>query len=208
MQRNGTTSVGRFFRDFGYQWAGWPADAKNDWSSSYYDGDFEKIFTSKDFLAANSFEDSPWWLPDFYKILFHRFPHSKFVLFSRDPDRWFSSMVKHSGGNVIGKTKNHCKIYRREREYFELLNSDDFDEERENESLSEKTMKLAGHEDHYKALYHLHNAEVQDFFRRHSPESLHVGKLEDGDKWMKLGKFLGVEVPKNYDPRENVSGVE
>ena len=26
MQRTGTTSVGRFFRDFGFRWAGWPAD--------------------------------------------------------------------------------------------------------------------------------------------------------------------------------------
>ena len=97
MQRNGTTSVGSFFRDFGYRRAGWPADEKNNWSESWYEGHYERIFSSIDFRAANAFEDSPWWLPGFYKILFHRFPNSKFILFTRDPDLWFESMVKHSG---------------------------------------------------------------------------------------------------------------
>jgi len=202
MQRTGTTSVGKFFQDFDYRWGGWPADKKNSWSRSWYDGDYEKIFSSIDFRATNAFEDSPWWLPGFYKILFHRFPRSKFVLFTRDPDLWFASMVKHSAGNVIGNSKFHCKVYRRE---MELLKAGAFDEELEGRIHSEKPMKLIGHENHYKEIYQLHNAEVQDFFQRHSPESLHVGRLEDPDKWTKLGKFLGVEVPEDYDPRENVS---
>lgn len=28
MQRTGTTSVGKFFQDFGFNWAGWPMDKK------------------------------------------------------------------------------------------------------------------------------------------------------------------------------------
>lgn len=205
MQRTGTTSVGKFFRDFGYRWAGWQADQKNSWSRSYLDGDFEKIFSSIDFRAANAFEDCPWWIPGFYKVLFHRFPYSKFVLFTRDPDLWFASMIKHSGGNVMGETRDHCKVYRREMEYYELLKASGFDEKQENQIHSEKTMKLIGHEDHYKAIYDLHITEVQDFFRRHSPESLHVGRLEDPDKWTKLGKFLGITVPQDYISKENVS---
>src|SRR5690349_11662948 len=72
MQRTGTTSTGRFFRDVGYAWAGWPADERNQWSQAWYRGDFEAIFSSPEFRAANAFEDSPWFLPDFYKVLFHR----------------------------------------------------------------------------------------------------------------------------------------
>jgi hypothetical protein len=66
-------------------------------------------------------------------------------------------------------------------------------------------MKLVGHAEHYKNVYRLHNIEVQDFFRRRSPASLHVGSLEDPNKWQKLGKFLGVEVPEAYESHENAS---
>lgn len=205
MQRTGTTSVGKFFRDFGLRWAGWPADLKNNWSGSWYEGDFESIFSSLDFRTANAFEDSPWFCPDFYKVLFNRFPNAKFVLFTRDPDAWFQSMINHSKGNVIGRSRSHSKVYRRELEYYDLLHSGAIDEEVENQLKSEKKMKIAGHAEHYKEIYRLHNTEVQDFFRRHSPESLHVGRLEDPDKWKKLGKFLAIDVPDNYASHENAS---
>jgi hypothetical protein len=205
MQRTGTTSVGKFFRDFGFHWAGWPADKKNNWSGSWYEGDLEKIFASPDFRAANAFEDSPWFNPDFYKILFHRFPNSKFILFIRDPDAWFQSMVNHSNGNVIGGARGHCKVYRRELEYFDLLHAGVIDEEVENQLRSEKKMKIVGHAEHYKAVFRLHNTEVQDYFHRHAPQALHVGRLEDPDKWAQLGRFLGVEVPNDYESHENRS---
>lgn len=205
MQRTGTTSVGKFFRDFGFKWAGWPADEKNDWSGSWFDGDYEAIFSSSDFRKSNAFEDSPWFLPGFYKILSNRFPKAKFILFTRDPDAWFESMVKHSGGDVVGISRIHCKIYRRELEYFELLHSGTIDETTENQIHSKKIMKLLGHAEHYKNVYRLHNIEVQDFFRRRSPVSLHVGALEDPKKWQKLGKFLGVKVPEGYESHENAS---
>ena len=206
MQRNGTTSVGKFLRDFGFRTAGWPEDERNDWSGSWYSGDYDTIFSSIDFKVSNAFEDSPWWLPDFYKILFNRFPQSKFILFTRDPDAWFRSMIKHSGGNVIGRSKIHCKIYRRELEYLDLLNSGEIDETVENKIRSEKKMKITmEHASHYKKVYRLHNTEVQDFFRRNAPENLHVGKLEDPHKWQKMGRFLGIHVPEIYECHENQS---
>ena len=205
MQRTGTTSVGKFFRDFGLQWAGWPMDEKNNWSDRWYEGAFEKIFSSEDFLKANAYEDSPWWFPDFYKVLYQRFLNAKFILFTRDPDAWFASMLKHSGGDVIGSAKIHCKVYRRELEYFDLLNSGLIDGETENQLHSAKIMKITGHQEHYKEIYRCHNTEVQSFFYRHAPESLHVGRLEDPDKWRKLGNFLGIEIPDDYENHENAS---
>lgn len=205
MQRTGTTSVGKFYRDFGFRWAGWPADQQNDWSGAWYEGDFERIFSSPKFRSSNAFEDSPWFLPDFYKVLFFRFPNSKFILFTRDPDAWFQSMLRHSNGYVPGRTRIHCKVYRRETEYFDLLHSNVIHEDDGGQPLAEKTMKLVGHEDHYKEVYRLYNTEVQDFFKRHSPSSLHVGRLEDPEKWKSLGAFLGIEVPENYQSHENAS---
>lgn len=114
-------------------------------------------------------------------------------------------MVNHSNGNVIGRARGHSKVYRRELEYFDLLHSGAIDEETENQLYSEKVMKIVGHAEQYKDVYRLHNTEVQDFFQRHSPESLHVGRLEDTDKWIKLGKFLNVKVPTHYESYENSS---
>lgn len=205
MQRTGTTSVGRFFRDFGYDWAGWPADQRNEWSSSWYDGDFEHIFSSEDFRSANAFEDSPWFFPEFYKILFHRFPNSKFILFTRDANTWFDSMVKHSNGDIIGKANFHTKIYRRELEYYELLSKGKINPITENQVFSKKKMKLTHLREHYKSIYYLHTIEVKDFFQRHSPASLFVGSLDDSKKWVKLGDFLGFKVPDNYISFENRS---
>jgi hypothetical protein len=34
---------------------------------------------------------------------------------------------------------------------------------------------------------------------------LYVGRLEDPDKWQKMGEFLGVDVPESYTSHENRS---
>jgi len=115
-------------------------------------------------------------------------------------------MIKHSGGNTIGGSQSHCKIYRRELEYFDLRTSGKFDEKLENQIHSEKTMKITtDHAEHYKKIYRLHNTEVQDFFHRNASGALHVGRLEDSDKWQKLGEFLNIEVPEDYNSHINIS---
>lgn len=205
MQRTGTSSVGKFFRDFGFRWAGWPSDARNGWTSAWYAGDFEGIFSSPDFVAANAFEDSPWWMPDFYKVLYHRFPGARFILLTRDPGSWFRSMVAHSDGHVIGDNRVHCKVYRRELEFFRFLERDPLADDEAQPFDSPHRMKLRDMEEHYTAIYELHATEVIDFFRRRSPESLFTGRLEDAAVWQALGSFLGLEVPAGYRSHQNIS---
>src|SRR5690606_35513372 len=144
----------------------------------HYNGDYEAIFSSDDFQKSNAFEDSPWWYPGFYRILYHRFPNSKFILFTRDPDAWFLSMKKHSGGNVLGQTMVHCKNYRREQEYFRLLREGKISFEDSLNFSGEKFMKLDGLDAHYKAIYELHTSEVIDFFNRNNSTALFMGKLD------------------------------
>jgi hypothetical protein len=86
-----------------------------------------------------------------------------------------------------------------------LLLGGHLSEQEENQIHSRKIMKLANHSRHYKEIYRLHNTEVIDFFRRHAPESLYYGRLEDPDKWIRLGEFLGVQVPEGYKSHENPS---
>ena len=202
-QRTGTTSVGEFFRIFGYASRGWPECEKNDWSQLWYDGDYESIFSSKDFLSGQVFEDSPWWHPEFYKVLFHRFPDSKFILLMRDPNKWFASMLSHSSGKIIGNDKRHCKIYRRELEFYSLLESNSI--ACPSESRHSKQISLNENEKHYKGIYKLHNREVVDFFERVSPNSLFTCRLEDPYKWQKLGQFFGINVPPYFEVHKNKS---
>lgn len=205
MQRSGTSSVGKFLDNFGFRCVGWSEDKSNHWSEFWYNENYDAIFSSIAFKGANAYEDSPWFYPNFYKMLFNRFPNAKFIIFIRDPDAWFKSMMNHSNGDIIGSSKIHCKLYQRELEYFELLNSPEFDKHKENLPYSKKTMKLINHAEHYKAIYQSHTLEVQDFFAEVSPSSLYMGNLDDPLKWQKLGEFLNINVPKEYDCHRNKS---
>lgn len=205
MQRTGTTSVGQFFSDFGFKCAGWPACRRNNWRERWYERDFDSIFRSKEFRSADAYEDSPWFYPGFYRVLYHRFPNSMFVLFERDPDEWWESMVNHSGGEIPGLNRIHSKIYRREMEFFELMYKGDITDKMWDSIHDEKRMSLSDNSEHYKNIYEMHNLEVKDFFHKRAPKSLHVGRLDDPKKWKKLGKFLGVQVPDEYRCHKNRS---
>jgi hypothetical protein len=203
VQRTGTTSVGEFFKHFGYKVSTWNVSYPNKWSYNWYNGDYERIFSSKDFKSHQVFEDDPWWLPGFYKVLYHRFPDSKFVLFTRDSQSWFESMKKHSGGKTLGNTRRHCKVYLREKEFYHHLdNTPGFNPA---ESEVDNLLGLEGMDEHYKMIYDLHNRQVVEFFEKFSPKSLFVGKLEDPEKWQKMGNFFGLPVPPDLEVHANKS---
>lgn len=202
-QRTGTTSVGQFFKNHDFNVADWFVSNKNNWSYYWNIGDFESIFNSKDFKNNQVFEDDPWWLPEFYKVLYHRFPKAKFILFTRDSEAWFQSMVKHSEGMILGNTMKHCKVYRREQDFLNLFNEKErlvYDEKKIDNLLS-----LEGEKDHYINLYNQRNTEIIDFFKKHSPKSLFVSRLEEDDKWVKLGEFMGMNISKDYNVHANRS---
>jgi hypothetical protein len=203
MQRTGTTSVGDFFKSFGFTVAGWNTSNKNKWTYLWYKGDYESILNSFDFKCHQVFEDDPWWCPEFYKLLFHRFPKAKFVLFTRDSDRWFSSMMKHSRGKSLGNTRIHSKIYRREKEFYHL--ADNLDNFLPSDDGIDNLLDLEGMADHYKSIYEIRNREVISFFSKYSPNSLFVGHLEDPEKWKKLGSFFGIDVPEGFEVHANKS---
>jgi hypothetical protein len=138
---------------------------------------------------------------DFYKILFHRFPNAKFILFTRDANKWFDSMANHSYGKTLGNTFRHVKNYRREIEFYEKYTNQNY---YENLHVIDNLLDLnESHREHYTSIYRRRNKEVIDFFNYVSPKSLFVGKLEDPDKWQKLGGFFNLTVPKDYSVHSN-----
>ncbi|WP_417875623.1 sulfotransferase [Winogradskyella sediminis] len=202
-QRTGTTSVGQFFKDFGYKVAGYDSHRSSDWSVKRFLGDYESIFKSKDFKNHQVFEDNPWWETDFYKVLYHRFPDAKFILFTRDADKWFDSMISHSKGKTLGNTFRHASIYNRKEEFYSTFSNKDY--YKTIGSIDNLLDINETHRLHYKTLYNLRNKEVIDFFNAVSPGSLFTAQLEDTDKWKRLAAFFNIDLPVNYQVHVNKS---
>lgn len=193
--------MGEFFRQHGRSVATWQVSRANEWSLSWFKGDHERIFSSEAFLTNEVFEDDPWWLGDFYKVLFHRFPDARFVLLERDADRWFDSMVAHSGGRTLGNTHRHANLYRREEEYAALPGrpgayTNDIDNLL---PLNEE------HREHYKRIYNARNREIAWFFERFGPQRLFQGRLEDPLVWKHMGDAFGIRVADGYTVHANAS---
>ena len=203
MQRTGTTSTGHFLADHGYAVAGWPVSDYYNWPYYCSIGNDEAIFNSAAFQAYNGFEDSPWYHPGMYKKLYQRFPNSKFILFRRDSDAWFDSMIRHSDGKTPGNTFRHCQVYGRLPEFYKRLEQDDDFRPTLNES--DTLMSLKGKREHYKKVYESYNNEVITFFENTNAERLFTAQLEDPDKWKKLGDFLGIDVDQHYHKHSNKS---
>ncbi len=205
MQRTGTTSCGQFLGDHGYRVAGYGNHSVN-WSHLWWKGDFNRIFRTTKFLTSQAFEDNPWWLPDFYRILNHRFKKAKFILFYRNSNKWFDSMLNHSDGKTLGNTHNHCKIYRRLDEFYEKLDTDpNF---KPKEKGIDNLMSLVGKRTHYIKVYEEYNREAMEYFNKYASEKLFVCTLEDPMKWQKLGKFLNINIERGYNVHVNKSKVK
>ncbi|MCF8077633.1 MAG: hypothetical protein K9K87_15885, partial [Desulfotignum sp.] len=198
MQRNGTTSVGNFLRDHGFRVARWSDSRHNNWSYKWQLGDYEAIFNSIAFKSFQAYEDDPWWLPDFYRVLNYRFPKSKFILFHRDSDIWFNSMMRYSDGKTLGNTHRHCRVYRRLTEYYTRLEMDTLFKPTENE-IDNLMVIDENLREHYKQVYDEYNKEAIDYFRKYGPNKIFVSRLEDKKKWIKLGKFLKIDVKSGYE---------
>ncbi len=196
MQRNGTTSCGRFLKDHGFRVAGY-GEHSVDWSYQWLNGNYSKIFNSLNFKGHQAFEDNPWWSPDFYRVIFHKFPKSKFILFTRDSDKWYDSMLKHSNGKILGNTYRHCKVYNRLDEYYDKLENDP--EFKPSDKEIDNLMDMTNMREHYTKIYDLYNREVVEFFNKVAPGQLFVCQLEDDHKWTKLGRFLRIKVNDDYN---------
>ena len=199
-QRTGTTSVGQFLKGLDYKVADWSVSNRNAWGRKWVDGRLEEIFQSKDFRAHQAFEDGPWFAPELYRQLYHRFPNSRFILFERDADAWFASMLSHSGGRSLGVTAVHAKIYRREEEYLDLCAVAGSAEEVDTNGLP-----LEGQKDHYTRIYRMRNRETRAFFAENDPARLYTARLEDADKWRGLAEFLGHDPARAEDVHANRS---
>jgi hypothetical protein len=202
MQRTGTTSVVIFLKDHGYRVAKYGQHSR-DWSGLWFKGDYEAIFRSLKFRSFQAFEDNPWWYPDFYRVLHCRFPDAKFILMFRDSNKWFDSMINHKVIKTLTNNYEHSKIYRKLDLYYDKCDSDpDFIPEVYN---ADNLIPFEGMRHHYIKVYEEYNREVLEYFKKYAPDKLFVSSLTDKNKWQNLGKFLGINVNKEYNSHANKS---
>lgn len=201
-QRTGTRSTGQFFKDHGYRVSTWQISNKNNWPLYFASGDYERIFRSRKFIECNMFEDAPWFMGDMYKMLFFRFPNSKFILFERDADAWYSSMMKHSSGKNLGNTHAHSMIYNRLGEFHQFENYEELSYIGKVDKLMDMT---EDNRKSYTDIYKTRNTEVRAFFKKFGEDRLFFRPLEDENKWHDLGKWCGINVDSNYDVHLNQS---
>lgn len=188
-QRTGTTSVRKFLSELGYPVAPNTVSKRNTWSQKAYDGNFDSIFRDPEFICYQAFQDHPWFFPEIYKVLYHKFPKAQFILFERDPDDWFDSMIAlaHKPQGNFSSPEIHAWTYRREEEFqHKTERGEHF------ESLSEMDIKtLEIQREHYKRVYIRRNKEVRNFFANKNSDRLFYSTLENPDKWNMLAHFLG-----------------
>jgi hypothetical protein len=119
--------------------------------------------------------DNPW--PVLFRDLDEAFPGSKFILTTRDPDRWYASACKHFGPNKI---RLHEWIY--------------------------GAASPVGNRTAYVDRLKRHTAEVRAHFTDRTTDFVEFD-VAHGDGWDKLCGFLVKPVPKRSFPKLKTSAM-
>jgi hypothetical protein len=169
--KTGTTTLGRCFEILGYN-----HQSQNlSLVPQILHGDLKK--TLRIATAKDSFEDWPW--PLVYREMDASFPSSRFVLTTRDPDRWLTSyraMIAAQGPPACELSTIRCQLFGVDP----AIASD--------EELVSRFIR--------------HNAEILEYFKARSGQLL-VVDWEAGDSWPKLCDFLGMPIPDVPFPHLN-----
>jgi hypothetical protein len=117
--------------------------------------------------------DNPW--PLLYRELDSLFPDSKFVLTTREPQRWMKSLVRHFGNE---QSDMLAWIY--------------------------GVPKVADNEARCLEVYEAHNTAVRAYFASRRPALLEID-IEENPSWDELCAFLGKPIPDQPFPRANTA---
>jgi len=123
----------------------------------------------------DAFQDDPWYM--LYERLDEKYPGSKFVLTTRDSEKWFKSCVKYFGSesNAV-------------REWFYGTGYDS--------PLGNKKRWIQRKEQH--------ESDVREYFSNRSNDFLEID-ITKGEGWEVLGPFLGLSKTSGLFPRVNTS---
>jgi hypothetical protein len=192
MNKTGTTSLGRTFRELGFE-VGNQTKAER-LLPEYRLGNFDAIIRYT--KSAQVFQDIPFSLPNTYRYLRETYPNAKFILTVRDnPEQWANSLKKfHS--KVYGKgnaptyeqLKNSSYVYRGfaldAMECLQVSKEDPY----------EKTNLMR--------TYNKYNSDVEEHFMEFKGCFLKLN-LSDKDSFQQFIDFLGIQTNMTNFPWEN-----
>lgn len=175
--KTGTTSLASALSSLGYRVAGFVIPGFDPESLRGLDRSTARcrvVDAASEMLESfDCAQDTPWW--EIYAELDQRFPGSRFILTTRDPDLWLESVARHFGGDDIA---HHEWIY--------------------GEGSAARSPAQ------YRAHYVAHNAAVRAYFSDRGDDLL-VMDLVAGDGWSELCGFLDRPVPPYEFPHANSS---
>jgi hypothetical protein len=169
--KTGTTTLGYCFRILGFDHQGQDLSLVKD----LREGNLSRILELAE--KKETFEDWPWII--LYQVLDKAFPGSRFVLTTRETEKWIRSYQ-----NMLfsqGKTSEELNEIRR------TLYGLPFPDV-SNSLLIER--------------YEKHNSDVQHYFRSR-PEDLLVVDWEKGSGWRELCDFVKKDIPDEPFPHAN-----
>jgi hypothetical protein len=163
--KTGTSTLDLILSKLGYK----VLDYRVDLAEDLFKNDFSRIFKLTD--SHDAFEDNPWAV--LYKELDERYPNSKFIVTTRDEEKWLKSMINHFG---------------------------DADSEMRRWIYGVGHPK--GNEDVFLERYRRHYKEVGEYFKDRPDDIIWVswGK---GDGWEKICSFLSQPIPSIPFPHAN-----
>jgi hypothetical protein len=165
--KTGTSTLRAAMEILGYSVLG----PRTDLADNIFAGNWEKVFSEVE--GFDVLEDNPWAV--IYKQLDKQYPGSKFIMTTRDEEKWIKSATNHFGGSST-----------RMREYI-------YGEGNGNpEGLSEL----------YLNRFRQHHEEVRAYFKDR-PDDLLVVSWAEEDGWDKICHFLGCPIPKKDFPHVN-----
>lgn len=165
--KTGTTSLAVAFKALGLSVTGPNNVDDRDIADTYLD------IARKLSQEYDSFQDNPW--PLVYREMDEMWPDAKFILTTRDPDRWIKSQVSHFGAK---STPMREVIYGKGR-----------------------GMPF-GNEEHYKATMAAHNEAVRAYFADRPGKLLELD-ITQGHGWDVICPFLGIDEPAEPFPHRN-----
>lgn len=176
MHRTGTRSLANYLSSVGLRTLHWPWWFNSKLRSNS-DASDEEIVALLDvlFYRYDAFTDVPF--PGLYRALSQRFPKARFILFVRDSESWWRSIVRHWNLDEVGSRPLGIGEVIQYRLY------EPFDKTVIN--IEDKAIQIAKCEQHTKAV-------IEHFADQ--PGRLLVVNLEDPHKNSLVSDFLGLEI--------------
>lgn len=172
--KTGTSSMGTLFRALGYRAISNHRTRDRGFVQALSQGRLEALFELAD--LANAFEDNPW--PLFYEAWDTRYPGSRFILTTRDPDKWARSVANHFGRQAQADSPMRRLIY------------------------GAMAGDPTGHEPLYRARMQAHNQAVRAYFAGRPADLLEVD-VSAPDALARICRFLGHETTLSAMPHSN-----